>query len=80
MQKLDAMNTFANNVKLALAEKKISMNELARRLEMDSGNLSRILSCKEGVTLERAERIATALETQLWRLLKNSEKISAASA
>jgi transcriptional regulator with XRE-family HTH domain len=80
MQKLDAMNTFANNVRTALAQRKMSMNELARKLKMDSGNLSKILSCKEGVTLDRAERIAEALDMQLWKLLKNSEKISSASA
>ena len=80
MTNCDAMNTFSANVKLVLARKKMSMRELASKLQMDSGNLSRILSCKEGITLERAARIADALETPLWSLLKHSEKISVASA
>ncbi len=80
MQNYDAMNTFAENVKSVLVRKKMSMRELARKLDMASGNLSKILSCKEGITLERAARIADALEVPLWWLLKNSVKISVSSA
>lgn len=80
MARLNAMETFAKNVKSELARQKLSMRELSRRLEMDSGNLSRILSCEEGVTLDRASRIAEALQVELWTLLRNSEKMSLASA
>lgn len=80
MQNYDAMNTFSENVKAVLSRKKMSMRELARKLDMASGNLSKILSCKEGITLERAARIADALEVPLWWLLKNSVKISVGSA
>lgn len=80
MQNYDAMNTFSENVKAVLSRKKMSMRELARKLDMASGNLSKILSCKEGITLERAARIADALEVPLWSLLKNSVKISVGSA
>jgi transcriptional regulator with XRE-family HTH domain len=80
MQNYDAMNTFSENVKAVLTRKKMSMRELARKLDMASGNLSKILSCKEGITLERAARIADALEVPLWWLLKNSVKISVGSA
>jgi transcriptional regulator with XRE-family HTH domain len=45
---------------------------------IDPGNFSRILNGKEGVTLERAERIANALGATLSIKVKKSEKISAA--
>jgi len=55
------MNEFCEQLKAFIESTGMGMTAAAHAAGIDKGNLSRILNGKEGVTLERAERIATAL-------------------
>jgi plasmid maintenance system antidote protein VapI len=78
MTKSNAMNDFTTQISDFLKSEGLSITAAARRIGMDHGNLSRILSGQEGVTLERAERIANALGAQLTVQLQKISKIGAA--
>lgn len=78
MTKLSAMEQFTKTIRDLLESRGLSISAAARMIGMDHGNLSKILNNKEGLTLERAERIANQLGVTLCIEVKNSEKISAA--
>ena len=78
MTKLSAMEQFTKTIRDLLESRGLSISAAARMIGMDHGNLSKILNNKEGLTLERAERIANQLGVTLCIEIKNSEKISAA--
>lgn len=67
------MNYFSRNVRNLLSQSGMTQLELARRAGMHGPNINRILQGKEGVTIERAERIAAALGVKLSDLV--SEKL-----
>lgn len=68
-----AMNFFARNVRHLLAEQGMTQTELADLAGIHGPNVNRILNGKEGITIERAERIASALGVKLSELV--SEKL-----
>lgn len=53
--------TIKNRLKVILAEKRISQNELAEQLEINRSTLFNIISSKQNCTLETALDIAKAL-------------------
>lgn len=67
----DTMEEFCKNVLHILKKRGISQRELALRTKIPEPNISRILHGKEGVTLARAGRIASALGKKLSDVLKN---------
>ncbi len=69
-QGISAMECFIENITHIIEARGISQSELARRSGISIPNMNRILRGKEGVTLERAERIADALGKKLQDLLK----------
>lgn len=71
MTKSVAMNRLAANVRSILSARGMSQRELAGIAGMYEANLNRILQGKEGVTIERAERIATALGISLSDLVSD---------
>lgn len=78
MTNLSAMEQFTKTIREILESRGLSISAAARLMGMDHGNLSKILNNKEGLTLDRAERIANHLGVTLCIEVKNSEKISAA--
>lgn len=76
MAESDAMNQFAQQIREIIEQQGLTLTAAAQAIGMDRGNLSRILSGKEGVTLDRAERIANAfggtLCVKVEKLTKNS--------
>lgn len=73
-----AMNQFSEQIKALIAQRGMTLTAAAAVIGIDRGNLSRILNGKEGVTLDRAERIANALGATFCIKVKKSGKISAA--
>ena len=66
---MEKPDIFRTNVRLAMDAKGVSITELARRIGTDRANMSRILSGSEAVTIQRADRIANALDEKLEELL-----------
>ena len=71
---------FRANVRLLMSDRGITITELAERCGTSRPGLSRILSAKDGVTLDRADRIATALKIPLRELLSENLENVLASA
>lgn len=57
--------TIKNRLKVILAEKRISQNELAEQLEINRSTLSNIISSKQNCTLETALDIAKVLNVSV---------------
>lgn len=72
------MTEFCEQIKAFIKSHGMTLKQAADTVGIDAGNFSRILNGKERVTLDRAERIATALGATLSIKLKKSQKISAA--
>lgn len=68
-------DTFRRNVGKVLAERGMTMEQLALLCGTKRPNISRILSGKEQVSLERAGRIAKALSIDLPDLISTSFEI-----
>lgn len=64
------MTTFTDNVWFALEQAEMTVQDLANACGIARPNLSKILHGKEGISIERAERIADALSVELSTLLK----------
>lgn len=60
-----AMSRFTDNVLAILDDRGTTITWLAAECGISRPNLSKILNGREGVTLERAERIAEALSVEL---------------
>lgn len=69
-----AADVFRHNVRLLMDDNGLTITALAEKIGTSRAGVSRILSGDDGVTLDRAERIATALGFPLASLL--TEKIS----
>ena len=64
---------FSRNVRAILAARGLTVTEAAKRAGLARPGYSKILAGKEGVTLDRAERIARSLRVPLPRLLEKFE-------
>ncbi len=78
MRNSSTMEDFSNKLRQAIDESGLTLRAAAAKIGMDHGNLSRILSGKEGVTLERAEHIAKKLGFRICLELEKISKIGAA--
>jgi transcriptional regulator with XRE-family HTH domain len=67
--------SFRKNVARILFERGMTINELALLSESSRPTISRVLSGKEQVTLDRAGRIAKALHLDLAELVSTKSKI-----
>jgi transcriptional regulator with XRE-family HTH domain len=80
MTKLSVMETFSKNIQQVLRNRGWTIQQLADRAQLDRSNLSKVIRGVEGCTLEKAVRIARALEVPLSVLTEDfSEILSAAS-
>ena len=78
MQNYTAMNQFAEQLRTIIDEAGLTMQAASVMIGIDKGNLSRIVNGKEGVTIERAERIANALGATISVKIKKTKKMSVA--
>ena len=78
MHNYTAMNQFSEQLKSIIEDAGLTMQAASVMIGIDKGNLSRIVNGKEGVTLERAERIANALGATISVKIKKSKKMSVA--
>jgi transcriptional regulator with XRE-family HTH domain len=69
MQAMSATQWFRENIRARMAETGMTQAELARRAQTYQPNINRILSGEEKPSLDRAEKIATALGSRLSHLL-----------
>lgn len=67
-----AAERFRKNVRRLMDDRELTITELAEAVGTSRPGLSRILSGQDGVTLERAERIAKALKISLPDLLEEN--------
>jgi plasmid maintenance system antidote protein VapI len=74
---MQAADAFRENVRAKLPEKYKSISALARAAGIQQASMSKILSGHEAVTLQRAERIAAALDSTLQELLESHEVVAA---
>lgn len=70
-----ASELFRKNLVAVLRERGMSQNELAEMIGTSRPAISKIISGVEGVTLDRADRIATALDFTLSELLEEKLRI-----
>lgn len=70
----DSMAVFCDSVKRTLRKLRISQNELASRVGMDSSALSKVINGKAGnCSLETCDRIAAGLGTTTADLLNGRD-------
>lgn len=72
IQERTAMDTFVEQLRATMAERNISQGALAELTGIAQPNISRILNSGENVTLNRAEKIATALGFTLSEFLSEN--------
>lgn len=60
----------SRNIKAILDKKGMTMEQLAFAAEIDKGNLSRILGCKVGVSIEMLIKLASVLEVDIHEFFK----------
>lgn len=75
-----AAEVFRANVKLVMEDRGLTITQLAADSGTSRPGLSRILSAKDGVTLERADSISQALGVPLRELLSENLENLLASA
>lgn len=75
-----AMNHFRKNMRLALDANGMTQQDLAVVSGISPVNISRILSGKEGVTLERAEKLSIAAGFPLSEMISAGFRILSRSA
>ena len=66
---VQATNTFRENLREAMDARGISQRDLAEKAGTGYPNLNRVLTGKQNVTLELADRLADALDLTLTELL-----------
>jgi transcriptional regulator with XRE-family HTH domain len=69
------MNVFSTNIRQCLKAYGWTARDLCDATGIQEANMSRILNGKEGVSIERADKIAKALEVPLSDLLSESFEI-----
>jgi len=70
-----ASELFRRNVRTVLEERGMSIAELANVTKSSRPGLSRVLSGDDGITIERADKIAKALDFTLSELLEEKLRI-----
>lgn len=65
-----ALNSFRRNVKTLLDEHQITLTQMAADIGMSRPGLSRVIHGHDGVTLDRAEKIADYLGVSLSDLIQ----------
>jgi plasmid maintenance system antidote protein VapI len=78
MQKSSTMENFINQISEIMRKRGLTLAATAELIGIDRGNLSRILNGKEGLTLDRADRIASSLGLELCVTLTEKRKKSVA--
>lgn len=73
---LAAAEIFRVNLRAIMVERGLSIQELANLVGTARPNMSRILSGGEGLSLDRAERMAEALGVPLTTLITSVEKVA----
>lgn len=73
-----AMSDFCKQIRKFIKASGMTVSAAAEAAGIDPGNFSRILNGKERVTIDRAERIATALGATFSVKVKKLQKSSAA--
>lgn len=79
MRKSSAMKRFTANVERIRLDRGLSIQSLADSIDMDRGQLSRILSGTNSPTLETMERIAKGLKCDVTDFLVEAETLAGAS-
>lgn len=77
MKKSTAMKRFVQNAERIRLDRGFSIQSLADTIEMDRGQLSRILSGTNSPTLETMERIAKGLKCDVADFLVEAEALAA---
>ena len=77
MANSNAVHIFRRRVLEVLANKGISRSGLAAKLGVSIPTVSALLNSDEGITLDRAERVAKAIGTPLHVLLCEKETVPA---
>lgn len=77
MANSNAVKTFRKRVLEVLAAKGMSRSTLAAKLGLHISTVSHMLGGDEGITLDRAERVAMAVGTPLPELLCDKSKVPA---
>jgi len=80
MSKSPAMTAFTQNIQAILEVRGWTIQDLSDHCGIDRGNLSKIIHQKQRVTLDRAERIANALQVTLSELVASTSEFSGLSA
>lgn len=75
-----AAEVFRENVRSVMESRDLNITELAILVGTSRPGMSRILSGEDGVTIERAERIAKALRIPLQKLFSKKLEMSGSSA
>jgi transcriptional regulator with XRE-family HTH domain len=70
-----AAEIFRVNLRAIMVERGLTIQQLADLVGTARPNMSRILSGKEGLSIDRAEHMAEALGVELTDLLSSVEKI-----
>lgn len=70
-----SLEAFRDNLVDELEKRNLSIAQVAFDLGMSRPSLSRVIHGHDGITIERAERIANYLEVPLVRLLRIREKV-----
>lgn len=70
-----SLEAFRENLADEIERREIVLQQMADDLGMSRPGLSRVLHGHDGITIERAERIADYLKIPLTRLLKIREKV-----
>ena len=65
---------FSKPIKKRLKAKGWSQAELARRTGISKSGLSEVMTEKASMDLNRLVRVAKALETNVWRMVKEAEQ------
>jgi len=78
MTKSLVMENFAQQLRAVIVSRGLTMSAAAGIAGMDTGNFSKVINGKEGLTFERAERIASALGLEIDVRIREKRKISVA--
>jgi transcriptional regulator with XRE-family HTH domain len=75
-----SMNRFKHNLKIAMKARGITQADLASVLNVKPPAISRMLNTREGITIERAEKLATAVGMTLSELFSENNQDRALTA
>lgn len=73
MRKRDIGQVFADNLKAAIARKKLTQAALAKRSGVSQGLISVISRSEHSPTIDKVAKLAYALDMQPWELLADDD-------